>query len=113
MKKIALLGALALASASLVGCAGGISLGGINAKIATTAQADLPTLCTLAASAHASFATVAATGTLKPALVSAEAQSWAAASSICANPPTDIGTAMASLSNAYAAIVAAKAKAGA
>lgn len=110
MKKIALFGALGLAALSLGACQ--TSLATLNSNIATTASNDLPALCTLAASAHASFATIAATGTLKASLIATEAQAWAGANSICAAPPSDVGTAMASLANAYAAIVAAKKSAG-
>jgi hypothetical protein len=105
--KLAAFVAVALLAAPLAAC----DLTATNQKISDTAAADLPTICALAASAHASFATAAATGTLKPDLVAKEATAFDVLNGICNSPPKDIAGVMTSVANSYAIIVAANAAA--
>ncbi|HLW93719.1 MAG TPA: cell wall anchor protein [Roseiarcus sp.] len=98
-------GAAALALAAVI-AVGGCNVSSVNGMIAADASKSLPTTCSLGAAAHAAFATIAATGKLKLALVSQEAAAFAGLQSLCRNPPTDVASMLIEAASIYATITA-------
>lgn len=69
---------------------------------------NLPKICDGAASAHAAFTIVAATGTIPAKVVTKENVAWAGLAVICKDPASVTSvTALTTAANAYAAIISA------
>ena len=85
---------------------GGCNASSVNRTIAADASKSLPSTCALGAAAHAAFSTIATTGKLKPTLVKSEGAAFAGLQNLCANPPTDIGSALIDAASIYATIAA-------
>lgn len=103
-----LVGALSFAAVPLAGCAPTGNLTNDIATFNTAVANDLPTACALLSTANASFQTIAATGKLSATAVTDETAAMAGVNSICANPSAvSAATALATLANAYAAVVEA------
>ncbi len=106
-RALCFIGALAAVALTLAGCQATLSrdITTFNAAAAN----DMPTACALVASANAAFQTLAMTGTIKANVISTEKQAYAGASSICVSPGSvNAATGLETLTNAYAAIVAAR-----
>ena len=99
--------AIALAFALPLSCGLGGCNTSVNSTIASDVSASLPSICSLGASAHAAFATIATTGKLTNAAVNREAAAFAGLQSLCANPPSDVGSAVTEAASIYATIVGA------
>lgn len=85
---------------------GGCDLSSVNTSIASESSQNLPALCALGASAHQAFAAIATTGELSSAAVADETAAYAGLTSLCANPPADLGGALVQAAAIYATIVA-------
>jgi hypothetical protein len=96
MKKYALAACLALPL--LAGCQ---PVTAINNTLATLAKNDIPTACAIVDKAESYFAMIV--GTPTAAVATAEAEGKA----ICANPPTDIASAFATLLQVWTVVQAA------
>ena len=98
--RAAALAATLVLSIILAGC----NLATLDAKIAADASGSLPTICSLGASAHAAFSTIAGTGQVSKAAAADEAAAYAGLQSLCANPPRNVSAAIVEASSIYAAI---------
>ncbi|HZZ63818.1 MAG TPA: hypothetical protein VFE63_22085 [Roseiarcus sp.] len=105
MKHVLLAGAVALG----LGLAGCEQMSQTVSQVNVAIAQDLPTACALVSSAWAAYQTVAVTGTVNAKTQSAASQAFAGAQAICVNP-SDVNapTALPTVANAYAAIVAAR-----
>lgn len=75
------------------------------------ARASIDTVCSTYLAPHAAFQALAATGRLKPDLVEKERLAVVALEQICADPPKDAKTAIASASRVFSALLNAAAEA--
>jgi hypothetical protein len=98
MKKHAI--ALCAALPLLGGCNNSATTA-INNTLANLAKNDIPTACAIVDKAESYFAQIV--GTPTPAIATVEAEGKA----ICANPPTDIASAFATLLNVWTVVQAA------
>ncbi|KAA0970791.1 cell wall anchor protein [Aureimonas fodinaquatilis] len=101
MKRVLIAAAAALA---LTGCANMDGL--IQSK-----QDELAQICRTEPIIHAAFVAIAADGSISKRIVQAELEAHTTIAAICANPPTDTATALATAAEAYARVLSARAKA--
>lgn len=103
---------LSIAAVALVclGAASACTTTALDNSVATaTASNRFNDICRLAPAAHATFVVLAANVTVKPAILTAEAAAYTVVRTTCANPPTDVASAVVTLAEAYAKVVALQA----
>lgn len=71
------------------------------------ARASIDTVCTAYPAADFAFQRYTATGKVSAAVINSERQAVVALAAICADPPTDTKTAIASASRVFTALLAA------
>jgi hypothetical protein len=103
LSRVAALALAPIAALALAGC----NLASLNATIASDASASLQTICSLGVSANIAFSAIAATGKLSKAATSDEAAAYASLQSLCANPPTNVTTALGKAAAVYSTIAKA------
>lgn len=105
MKHVLLAGAVALG----LGLAGCEQMSQTVSQVNVAIAQDLPTACALVSSAWTAYQTVVATGTVNAKTQSAASQAYTGAQAICANPSgLNASTALQTVADAYAALVAAR-----
>lgn len=97
---------------AVVACAAALSSCVVaNPQIPVPVSAELARICRAEPVVHAAFAVLASQGMVPARLISAERHAHLVVTRICADPPTDAASALATASAAYADVLAAQATA--
>ena len=98
---------ITLLAALTLGACSATQIASVNATLASVAQNDLPTACGIVVVAEGYFNSVNGQSKLSASQQATEAKAAAAATAICANPPTSLASALASLNTIWVAIESA------